>query len=362
MRNILMLHYDLFFYRIPFYNYLEKELRRRNLILIIWAYSVQKDIKVEEVNFELIDNGNFEINMKNYRFILKQKKINTVINFLKPSQPHYTFYVSMIIYTFFKKIDLIYYGHGLNLGKKNNVYLNIFYNTLHLFYKKIILYTPNERKYLWKVHQNKIEIAFNTLFLDSNSLKKKYFKKYFKKELLIDENSFVVLFSGRIEKRKDLESLVTIFNNYQEQNLKNIELLIIGPGITDDILLEISNNSLIHYLGPMYDKSNKEKVFSASDVFCIPGQFGLGLVEAFFWGLPVLTKKGNNAPEMFYLENGKNGFVLDHDRQLSEKIKYLSLSENRDELKKISINASNTYSKESSPKRMLEGFLRALEL
>lgn len=362
MINVLMLHYDLLFYRVPFYNLLQEKLRETDKNLIIWAYSIQEEINLENINFELIDNLDVKIDFGNYKHILKERKVQTVINFLQPSQPDYYFYLKMIIYTYLKKIDLIYYGHGLNLEKIENKTLNLFYNSLHIFYKKIILYTPNEKKYIWKIHQNKIDVAYNTLCFDSHKLISDNSREEIRTELSLSKDSFVVLFSGRIEKRKDFKSLIEIFEEFQSQEIDNIELLLVGPGIEEEDKVTVKENPLIHYLGPIYNSTTMAKVFSASDIFCIPGHIGLGLVEAMYWGLPVLTKNVKHAPEIYYLENGVNGFVLEDDHQLLEKIKSLSLDENRDIMNFLSNNAKDTYSKKASPYRMLEGFVKALNL
>ena len=47
-----------------------------------------------------------------------------------------------------------------------------------------------------------------------------------------------------------------------------------------------------------------------ADVFAIPGHVGLGLNQAFYFGLPVVTEEGKHPPEIAYLKPGRNGFMV----------------------------------------------------
>ncbi len=357
MKNILMLHYDLYFYRIPFYESVSIELKKLNFNLIIWAFDIQKEIDRDNLNFELIDNRKIAINMENFKKIIVEKEISMVINFLTPSQPGYLFYVHFILYSYMKKIDLIYYGHGINLQKKDNFILKTFYNLLHLFYKNIILYTPNEKRYLWNIHQKKIHIAYNTLPLEGrhdliNDSRQKLKEKY------ALNDSFVVLFSGRIEERKKLNILISIFFKYF-LNDKKIKLLIVGPGLDENIKEKINDKTNIIYLGPIYDKKQMAEIFYISDVFCIPGHIGLGLIEAFYWGKPVLTMDVKHAPEIYYMKHQVNGMLAKDEKELYTYIK--SLLDNKDLLLDMSNNAKNTYIQEASIDRMINGFVNTLK-
>jgi len=63
------------------------------------------------------------------------------------------------------------------------------------------------------------------------------------------------------------------------------------------------NPSNTTYLGEIHDPQNVKisKIFSMSDIFCIPGHVGLGLNQAMYWGLPTVTEKGKQPPEFITL-------------------------------------------------------------
>ncbi|HIP11476.1 MAG TPA: glycosyltransferase [Arcobacter sp.] len=352
MKTILMMHYDLHFYRVPIYEKLFYRLGKRGIRLIIWPIKVsQQDL---EMNFQII---NKKMNIKNFQEVISSYKVDGIINFLNPSKPSYMFYIVFLLLAKIKKIDLFYYGHGLNL-ESNSKFLKLFYNLFHFLYKKIILYTPNEKVHLWEIHRKKIEIAYNTLDLEGRDLlitdsRQKLRSIYGYKEELI------VLFSGRIEQRKKLEVLLDIFEEYENDSKNNIRLLIVGPTNDEEIIRRMKNNEFTNYLGPIYDKKKIAELFYISDLFCIPGHIGLGLIEAMYWGLPVITLNVKHAPEIYYLVSNKNGFLLENKNELSEK--FQSIEKDKDLLNNMSSYAKMTYQEKASVEKMLKGFINALD-
>jgi len=349
MKNILLLHYDLHFYRIFIYNVLDIELKKRNINLIVWPIRVLGNIN--DIKFNLLQK---DFSFSEYKKVLQEKKIVTVVNFIQPKTPSMTFYLQIIFYAYLKGLNLVYYGHGVNL-ESNSKLSNFMYNILHLMYKKIILYSPNEKKFLWHIHQKKIIIANNTLVLENRHLLIEDSKDNLKKKYNINAK-FVILFSGRIEKRKKLELLIDFLaENYE----KNINLIIVGPTQDDNLINRMKKNTNIIYFGPQYNTKVMSELFFISDVFSIPGHIGLGIVEAFYWGLPVLTLNVKHAPEIYYLENGTNGFILNNDRMFKEKI--LELYNNPILLKKLSYNARQTYYNLARLDKMIYGIIEGVD-
>jgi glycosyltransferase involved in cell wall biosynthesis len=348
MKNILMIHYELHFYRIPIYNKLAKELKKYNINLIIWPEKILNNQNIIEFDY-LSESMTFE----QYKNILKKYNIHTIINFLQPRSPSFLFYIKIIFFSYFKKLNLIYYGHGLNL-ESNSKTLDLIYNFLHFFYKKIILYTPNEKKNLWKIHHKKIEIAYNTLDLEDKDYLIKDTKEELRKKYNF-QNEFIILFSGRIEKRKKLEILIKIM----KKDHANIKLLVIGPIKNGNYFDEMKENKNIIYLGPIYDSKKMAEIFSIADVFSIPGHIGLGLVEALYWGLPILTLNLKHAPEIYYLKNDYNGFIVDKENELEKKLVELSI--NNKLLKTLSENAKNTYKEKANITNMINGFVTPIK-
>lgn len=355
------MHYDLMFYRIPFYNLLQKRLKELDYNLIIWFYDIQKEIDKSNMEFQYLDNNEVPMNIENLKRIVKDRDIVKIINFLNPSKPGYIFYINMISYLYLQKKELIYYGHGINLEKQDNFVSNQVYNILHFFYKSIILYTPNEKKFLWKIHWKKIHIAYNTLCLNGYEEMKKINKEQIKTDLGFNANDRIVLFSGRVQKRKRLDVLLDAFDKLQGLGINNVKLVIVGPGMNEEYDTRAKRNELIYNMGPIYNKNKISQIFYSSDMFCIPGHIGLGLIEAMYWGVPIMTMNVKHAPEIYYLENGINGYMVNNENEIFDFIKELSEQDSSRKLIKLSEKARYTYESKALPDMMIQGFEDAIK-
>jgi len=61
----------------------------------------------------------------------------------------------------------------------------------------------------------------------------------------------------------------------------------------------------------LLDEAEIAPIMKRASVVFIPGHSGLSVNHAFLYGRPYITLKGpSHAPELDYLENGKNGYLL----------------------------------------------------
>jgi glycosyltransferase involved in cell wall biosynthesis len=93
-----------------------------------------------------------------------------------------------------------------------------------------------------------------------------------------------------------------------------------------------------------------------ADVCVIPGHVGLGLNQAFFWGLPVVTEEGDHPPEIIYLKPGRNGFVVPRNDISSLRAQLLYLLDNDQLRSEISKNARADILRDASIEGMFAGF------
>jgi glycosyltransferase involved in cell wall biosynthesis len=101
------------------------------------------------------------------------------------------------------------------------------------------------------------------------------------------------------------------------------------------------------------------EIFLLSDLYCIPGALGLGIVEAIYWGLPVLTMNVKHGPEFYYLKNGFNSFIARDRKEMELMLDELIF--NDEKRLSLSKNAKQIYNSEASLERMFEGFILQLE-
>jgi glycosyltransferase involved in cell wall biosynthesis len=97
-----------------------------------------------------------------------------------------------------------------------------------------------------------------------------------------------------------------------------------------------------------------------ADICVIPGHVGLGLNQAFFWGLPVITEEDKHPPEIAYLKPGRNGFIVPRNdlSALRDRIEYLLDHDDvRDE---FSRNVRLDILNEASIEGMFSGFRKCV--
>lgn len=348
MKKVLLISNYVFHYRLNIYNYFYDEFKE-----IGYEYFVLAN-KSQNVDFEI----KFPLFIKKplpwiYFRMINRINPSVIIVFLHLKDPILYF---LTLYSKLKGIPMIYWSLGVNTATPNSLYKNILYHYFHNTSDAIILYTPNEKKYIKAKNYHKLFIANNTLNFQGVDRSKVGPKNYILEKYKVKEE-FVVLFSGRITKNKKLDLLLEIFRDNND-----IAIIIIGGGITPEQDKIIKNTKNYYYLGAIYNKSEMSKIFNGTDVFCIPGNLGLALNEALFWGKPVVTIKNVpnkiNTPEIWYLEDGVNGFLASDIHDLQSKIHLLM--KDKKLYQSMSDNARNTADNKGHISRMFQGFMEAV--
>jgi glycosyltransferase involved in cell wall biosynthesis len=351
MKNILLLHPPLLFYKVRIYNLLYQRLLKQGYKLHVWSIHIQEGS--EPVLFPIIDKA---MTIKNYILIVRKYGISIQINILSKELRIICFYCFSILYGKMVDIKSIYYGHGVDLAKRNNVLKVMIQNIFHVLFDKILLYSMDQCKYLWKNNRTKCFIANNTLLLDGYAEHEESKKAHIKARWGISEN-YIVLFAGRISERKKFHIFLEMFNRYFE-GFNQIAFVVVGPDMKKEHSEKICGKDNFYYLGPIYDISRMNEIFYISDIFCVPGSLGLGIVEAMYWGLPVLTMDVFHGPEAMYIKNGYNGFISKNMHELAKMIVYLFL--NRTLLSVLGANARATIRDEAGIEKMFSGFYEVL--
>lgn len=347
-KKVLLISNKVFHYRVPIYNYLAREFAKEGIQFFLLTNEVQSESPYAiQFDYEVLEYSFFD-----YKKHVENIQPDVVIFFMNLKD---WVMWPLSYYLGFKNIPFIKWGHGVNLEDPDNPLKKLFFNNIHNRCSAILIYSPNEKKFFSKKNQHKISVANNTLnfevlseIKESGEQLKSKFGIPFKK---------VVLFVGRIQKRKKLDYLINIFRNKQKQDCG---LVIVGPGIEPEQQQIVEESENIIYLGPLYKENEINSLFKLSDVFSIPGANGLGLNQALYWGLPVVTMEGWHGPEVYYLKDGYNGFLTKPTVQdLEEKIFYLL--KNEEVLASFSENARKTMAEEGHIKSMFLGFKKAVE-
>ena len=332
-------------YRIPIYNYLAKYLEKDRYALTVVTEGVQKD-NPHAITHQMIKKKLSVISLT--RLILEEDP--DILIFAVCLRRSYLFPVLIIAKALGKKT--IHWGHGRDLEDMNAKLKNLAYSIEQSIHDAIILYGESLRKYLPRDIQYKVFIANNTLVVPpldiSDGLIALTKQKY---NIRTKKN---IIFMGRIQKRKRVFDLIDAFRSLR---LDSAGLIIVGPD--EDKVLNHVNDSNIYKIGPIYGDESLV-LLSLSDIFCIPGHVGLSIVDAFWCGLPVVTENVIHAPEIMYLKDGENGFMVAAGNipQLAQKLETLLLD---DELRgRFSRAARKEIMSNGHIDKMCEGFREAL--
>jgi glycosyltransferase involved in cell wall biosynthesis len=297
-------------YRVPVYNYLGSYLEKKGFRVTVVSAGIQEGIS---------DSATFSA------IVLPLNSLNLIKTILKADPQVVIFWVNLkykylfpvIVFTKAIGKKALYWGHGKDLMDIGASLKNLAYATEHWICDAIILYAEHLKKYIMKKFHYKVFIANNTLNLTSINTES------FAKEMTLSKYNIKtkknIICMGRMQKRKRLEDLFSAFKILDDPG---IGLILVGPD-TDGLLNEIDGSN-IYKLGPIYG-DERFALLSASDVYCLPGAVGLSIVDAFYCGLPIVTEEGDESPEIMYLQDRVNGFIVPKGdaTQLALKLKLL---------------------------------------
>ena len=296
MRKVLLLHQGFVqHYRVSVYNYLAKYLLPHNYELTVASSAIENNCPHKVLfNFHAAELSLGRL----LRYIIENKP-DAVIFFVNLKNP-YLF--PLMFLCKIKKIKIIYWGHGRDQSDKHSKFKNSLYWLEHTLSDSIVLYASHLRHYISDKNREKIFIANNTLNLTAHE-----YSVIDKAQIL---NSFGIctkrniLFVGRLQKRKKLDTLLRAHSLIGKND---VGLVIVGP--VEDADISVNGYKNVYKLGPIYGDSLFE-LMGAMDVYCMPGWVGLSIVDAFFMGLPLVTQEGDHPPEISYLINEENGYLL----------------------------------------------------
>lgn len=96
--------------------------------------------------------------------------------------------------------------------------------------------------------------------------------------------------------------------------IPEFRLLIVGDGPERErVMREAASSGVLVYPGAAFDR-DKAVYFRMADIFLNPGMVGLGILDSFAAGLPLITtQEARHSPEIAYLVDGDNGRVVSGD-------------------------------------------------
>lgn len=195
---------------------------------------------------------------------------------------------------------------------------------------KVLLYGDYARKLMQKegFKPEKLITIYNSLdYYKQLQIRQNLKESFIYKNHFLNEYP-VLLYIGRIQKRKKIELLIEALNELiKSQNYCN--LILIGKQTdTTNIINLVSIYGLEKYVwffGPCYDENILGELIFNADLCVSPGNVGLTAMHCLVYGTPVLTHNNfsNQMPEFESIESGKTGdfFIENSVEDIQTKIK-----------------------------------------
>ncbi len=167
-----------------------------------------------------------------------------------------------------------------------------------------------------------VGLDLDNLLRDSESIEENEFVK----EIKEIKNSTLFLYIGVLEERRNILFLLEVFQKVSKQ-IKNSKLIIIGKGkqnyvsMCKEKIIELGLENDVIYREKLEQKY-MPAIYQASDAFLLPTRyeiFGMVLLEAMYYGLPVFTTYNGGSSTLI---NNENGIIIENAdcNEWSEKI------------------------------------------
>jgi glycosyltransferase involved in cell wall biosynthesis len=247
-----------------------------------------------------------------------------------------------------------------NLDDPDNRLTNAAFWYVNTLADGLILYAGDLVRYLTPRQRRKVHVANNTINHEDFPVISES-REEIKRRLGIPFRRYV-LFVGRMNVdggRKRVDHLIEMF---REAEGLDAGLVIVGAGMKPAWAERINPRTTL-YLGEVHDPENREiaRIFTAADLCAIPGHVGLGLNQAFFYGLPVVTMEGGQPPEIGYLRDGHNGYLVPAGDAAALRARIFELLTDDARRADFARAAQETFHREASIGGMYEGFRACVE-
>jgi glycosyltransferase involved in cell wall biosynthesis len=348
-KRVLLISNRVMHYRVSVYNYFWRRFREHGWDFVVLSNELQQQNQNQR-QFELVVRP---FDFSTYRAEIQRLNPDVVILFLHLKD---RILWPLIHWLKFAGIPVALWTKTRNLDDPDNRFRNLFFDYLHILSDGLILYTSSLIRFISERHHGKVFFANNTInFEDFPEIRES--KDEIKRDLGIPFQK-VVLFVGRIGEEQNRKKVDHLIDTFRELDRSDVGLVIVGSGLSDE-LRERMNPANTRYLGEVHDAKNREisRIFKMADVCSIPGHVGLGLNQAFFWGLPMVTEQGNQPPEIEYLRDGENGFIVPEGDVRALRERLLLLLDNDHERQRMSANARQDVLAHASIEGMFDGFL-----
>jgi len=348
-KKILLISNTVMHYRVSVYNYFWRRFREDGYEFEVVTNELQPKNKIQPL-FRL-DQIPFSFGA--YRRVVQVRQPHAVIQFLHLKDKMIW---PLVHWLKWKGIPVAFWTKTRNLDAPDTFRRRLPFDYMLWLHDGLILYSGDLIKNVPAGERQKAFNANNTInFEDFPEVHET--KEEIKQDLKIPFKK-VCLFAGRMDVdsgRKRVDHLIEVF---REVNGRDAGLVIVGSGMKEEWRARMNPQTTL-YLGEVHDPKNLQisRIFTMADVCAIPGHVGLGLNQAFYFGLPVVTEEGKHPPEIASLKPGRNGFIVPENDLTQLKEKLFMLLDNDGMRQEFSRNARADILQNASVDGMYRGFL-----
>lgn len=352
MKTALLICSKVPHYRVSVYNHLARRFGEEG-----WAFKVAS----EGIHPDNRQIGRFDFRQVAFRF----GECRALVEEVRPSVVLFHLHLRDRIFWWLlhwlklRGTPVVCWTKGGNLDRPDSRWRQGLFNYFHALSDAVILYSDAQRGLIPGRFQSKVFAANNTVnFSEYPEVPES--REELRKSLGLPFRR-MVLFVGTMGvggERKKVEHLIEIFRGLGRDD---IGLVMVGAGMPESLRQRIPPRNA-RYLGNVHDPGNVQisRLFKAADLFVVPGHVGLGLNQAFHWGLPVITEDGLQPPEIQYLRDGWNGYKVPQDDVEALKRRMLELLEDDGLRDRFSRNAREGIQRDAPIEGMFRGFLQAV--
>jgi len=184
------------------------------------------------------------------------------------------------------------------------------------------------------------------------------------RQLLLSGSHKVGVYVGGLYPLKRIAFMLEAAKRVREL-ISDFHLLVIGAGEdTGMVVAAAEEHEWIHYVGPKFGRE-KTLLTSLGRVFLMPGLVGLGILDSFAYGTPMVTTDVSfHSPEIEYLKDGTNGVIVKDCNNVgayAEAVARILHDDTwREHLRTGAAEALHTYTIEKMAERFATGVLGAL--
>ncbi len=345
MKKVILISSYAFHYRLKVYNYFSRRFQELGYEFILLTDG--KDEIESPLHFRAIVEKQSIINYKKH---IDRENPYAVITFLT-LKDIVNFPIS--IYCKVKNIPLVAWTKSIDIKTPNHLLKNFLYYQLHNLSDALVLYTPNEIKYVQKKNHHKVFFGYNTLSFKEFEKENVPGIDYVQDKYYIKQDQ-IVLFAATIKPDKNLDALLDTPCENQ-----NIAIVVAGRGINQQQLKKIEALENYYYIGQVpFDDYEMNALFKAASFFTTPNDLGLALNQALFWSKPIVALEGPHSVEVYYLQSGYNGYLAKDMNDFWEFINRMLADS--DAYGKLTENCRITFDTKADISNMFQGFIDAI--